>query len=75
MSHEIHHHLLHRANEIELKHIEGRNAETPNSELFVEVMREQFEIAADDDAGIEIDLRNDFLFSGVNAALKNLATG
>ena len=44
-------------------------------ELLVEVMRSTFEIAEDDDAGIEIDLRNDFLLSGVNVGIRNLVNG
>ena len=41
-------------------------------ELLVEVMRSTFEIAEDDDAGIQIDLRNDFLMSGINIGIRNL---
>ncbi len=38
-------------------------------------MRQGFEIAEDDDAGIQIDIRNDFLLTGINVALKNTLTG
>jgi len=43
--------------------------------LFVEVFRESFEIAEDDDAGLVIELVSDFLLSGVNLAINNVATG
>jgi hypothetical protein len=45
------------------------------SELFVEVMRESFRITEDDDAGMIIEVENDFLLSGVNFAISNIATG
>ena len=44
-------------------------------ELLIEVMRSTFEIADDDDAGIQIDLRNDFLLSGINIGIRNLLNG
>lgn len=44
-------------------------------ELLVEVMRSKFEIAEDDDAGIMIDIRNDFLLSGINIGIRNLING
>lgn len=38
-------------------------------------MREGFEIAEDDEAGLEIELHSDFLLNGVNVAISNTATG
>jgi hypothetical protein len=38
-------------------------------------MREGFRITEDDDAGMVIDIENDFLLSGVNFAISNVATG
>lgn len=38
-------------------------------------MKQGFEIAEDDNAGIQIDIRNDFLLTGINLALKNTLTG
>lgn len=43
--------------------------------LFVEVFRESFEVAEDDDAGIVIDVNSDFLLSNVNFAINNVVTG
>ena len=44
-------------------------------DMLIEVMRSKFEIAEDDDAGILIDLRNDFLLSGINIGIRNLNSG
>lgn len=38
-------------------------------------MRQSFEIAKDDDAGLQIEIQSDFLLSGVIVALKNQQTG
>lgn len=45
------------------------------SELYVQILREGFEIAEDDDAGLDIELQSDFLLSGVNVAISNVETG
>ena len=45
------------------------------TELFIEIYKEAFEIAADDDAGLFIELQSDFLLSGANVAIKNVVTG
>ncbi len=40
-----------------------------------EILRQSFEIAKDDDAGLNIEIKNDFLLSNVIVALKNQQTG
>jgi hypothetical protein len=41
----------------------------------VEVFREGFEIAEDDEAGILVEVQSDFLLSGLNFAVANVQTG
>jgi len=43
--------------------------------LYVEIIREGFEISEEDDAGLDIETQRDFLLSGVNVAISNVATG
>jgi hypothetical protein len=38
-------------------------------------MRQGFRITEDDEAGMIIEIVNDFLLSGVNFAISNIATG
>ena len=38
-------------------------------------MREAFEIAEDDEAGLVVEVQSDFLLSGVNLAITNKETG
>jgi len=38
-------------------------------------MREAFEIAEDDKAGLVVEIQSDFLLSGINVAINNVATG
>ena len=58
------------------RHIEaGVPPYLEQSELYVEIMREGFRITEDDDAGMIIDIENDFLLSGVNFVIRNIATG
>ena len=45
------------------------------TELYKEVLREGFEIAEDDEAGIMVEVQSDFLLSGVNFMLLNVQTG
>mgnify|MGYP000424204511 FL=1 len=45
------------------------------TELYVEVFRESFEVSPEDDVGLDIEVRSDFLLSGVNVAINNVATG
>lgn len=42
--------------------------------LKIEILREGFEIDEDDEAGLVIELHSDFLLSGVNIAIHNVAT-
>mmetsp|Transcript_21057 Transcript_21057/g.32606 ORF Transcript_21057/g.32606 Transcript_21057/m.32606 type:complete len:287 (+) Transcript_21057:781-1641(+) len=58
------------------RHIEpGVPPYIDQSELYKELFREGFEIAEDDEAGLVVDVHSDFLLSGVNFALSNVATG
>ena len=45
------------------------------SELYVEVIREGFEISEEDQAGLLIEVQSDFLLAGINVAINNVATG
>lgn len=53
----------------------GRGGHTEQTELFVPLLREDFEIAEDDDAGLVLELWSDFLLAGVHIAVKNRHTG
>ena len=67
---------LYRPAVIGWRHIEpGVPPYIDQTELYVEILREAFEVAEDDEAGLIVDLHSDFLLSGVNAALSNVATG
>ena len=67
---------LYRPNAIELRHVEpGNPPYLEQQDLFVELLRQGFRITEDDEAGMVIDIENDFLLSGVNFAIWNLATG
>ena len=58
------------------RHVEaGRPPYLEQEELYLEIMREGFRISEDDDAGMVIDIENDFLLSGVSFAISNIATG
>ena len=58
------------------RHIEpGVPPYLEQAELYVEFMRQGFRITEDDEAGMIIDIQNDFLLSGVNFAISNIATG
>jgi len=58
------------------RHIEaGLPPYVDTAGLYVEVLRESFEVAEDDDAGLVIELVSNFLLSGVNLAINNVATG
>jgi len=67
---------LYRPAAIGWRHIEpGVPPYIDQTELYVEILREAFEIAEDDKAGLIVELQSDFLLSGVNAAISNVATG
>jgi hypothetical protein len=58
------------------RHIEpGQPPYVDQSSLYTEIMREAFEIAEDDKAGVDIEIQSDFLLSGVNLAINNVHTG
>ena len=58
------------------RHVEpGLPPYIDQSELYHEVMREAFEIAEDDEAGLVVEVQSDFLLSGVNLAITNKETG
>lgn len=44
-------------------------------ELYVEILREGFEISEEDDAGLDIEFNSDFLLAGVNVAISNTESG
>jgi len=57
-------------------HIEpGKVPHKDQTELFVPILREDFEIAEDDEAGLIVEVQSDFLLSGVHVAVKNRHTG
>lgn len=67
---------LYRPAAIGWRHIEpGVAPYVDQTELYVELLREAFEIAEDDKAGLVVELQSDFLLSGVNLAISNVATG
>ena len=53
----------------------GRPPYLDQGALYLELMREGFEISQDDEAGLAIDIESDFLLSDVNVAVRNRATG
>lgn len=58
------------------RHIEpGVPPYIDQNELYIEIFKEGFEIEEDDNAGLLIDVQSDFLLSGVNLAINNVATG
>jgi hypothetical protein len=58
------------------RHVEpGQAPYVDQTSLYVEVMREAFEIAEDDKAGLVVELQSDFLLSGLNVAINNVETG
>lgn len=67
---------LYRPSALGWRHIEaGLPPYVNTDELYVEVVRESFEVAEDDDAGLVIEIVSDFLLSGVNLAINNVVTG
>jgi hypothetical protein len=58
------------------RHIEpGLPPFVDQTSLYVEIMRDAFEIAEDDKAGLIVEIQSDFLLSGINVAINNVATG
>lgn len=58
------------------RHVEpGVDQHVDQHELYLEIFRKGFEIEADDEAGLIIEVQSDFLLSGVNVAINNVATG
>ena len=58
------------------RHIEpGVPPYVDQNELYIEIFKEGFEIEEDDNAGLMIEVQSDFLLSGVNLAINNVATG
>ena len=67
---------LYRPAALGWRHVEpGLRPYVDQRELYIEILREGFEISEEDDAGLSIDLHSDFLLSGVNVAINNVATG
>ena len=58
------------------RHIEpGLPPYVDQTSLYVEIMREAFELAEDDKAGLVVEIQSDFLLSGINLAINNVETG
>jgi hypothetical protein len=58
------------------RHVEpGVDQHVDQHELYHEILRKGFEIEEDDEAGLVIEVQSDFLLSGVNLAINNVATG
>lgn len=53
----------------------GRLPLTDQRDLYVEILREGFEVSPEDDVGLDIEVHSDFLLSGLNVAISNVATG
>jgi hypothetical protein len=67
---------LYRPSALGWRHVEpGLRPYVDQRELYVEILREGFEVSEEDDAGLDIELHSDFLLSGVNVAINNVATG
>lgn len=58
------------------RHVEpGQYPPVDQGALYMEIMKEGFEVSEEDEAGIEIELHSDFLLNGVNIAISNSKTG
>lgn len=44
-------------------------------DLFLELFRESFEVAEDDNIGIFVDVQSDFILGGAHVVLQNTVTG
>jgi hypothetical protein len=56
---------------IQVEHVSSGDSSTKldASELFVELFRESFEVAEDDNIGVFIQVQSDFLLSGAHVVL------
>jgi len=68
--------VMRKEGAIRLERVEpGSSKDIEQPDLFVELFRESFEIAEDDNAGLAIEVNSDFLLAGVHVVLQNTATG
>jgi len=66
--------IMLREGAVGLEAIDNSRSLTPQ-DLYIEIFRESFEIAEDDDTGIFIEINSDFLLGGAHLVLQNTMTG
>jgi hypothetical protein len=62
-------------NKEEFVEVEETTTDSTTADLFVELFRESFEVAEDDNIGIFIEVQSDFLLGGAHVVLQNTVTG
>ena len=68
--------FMQKQGHIKIEHVSTTSAQKlESSELFVEVFREKFDIAQDDNIGLFIEVQTDFLLVGAHVVLQNTVTG